>query len=160
MAQTDIFLKIEGSKQGPIKGEASDPAHPDEVDVLSWSWGMESHSSIQAGLAGNKTSISELTVTKRADKASTAIMASLRNNEIIKKATLTVRKAGERPLEYLKITLEKARIVSLSTSCSGADGGPEVTEQVAFAFKKFTVEYIPQGTDGLAQGSTMFETEV
>jgi hypothetical protein len=34
---------------------------------------------------------------------------SLRNNEIIKKATLTVRKAGDTALEYLKITLEQAR---------------------------------------------------
>jgi type VI secretion system secreted protein Hcp len=160
MARSDMFLKIEGAKQGPIKGESQDPAHRDEIDVVSWSWGMQSHTSLQSGLPAGKTSIDALTVTKHADKASTAIMSSLRNNEVIKKATLTVRKAGETALEYMKITLQQARIVSYSTSAQSADGGPEVTEQVSLAFKKMTVEYTPQGADGQALGATMFDTEV
>jgi type VI secretion system secreted protein Hcp len=160
MARSDMFLKIEGAKQGPIKGESQDTVHSEEIDVVSWSWGMQSHTSIQSGLPAGKTSIDELSVTKRADKASTAIMSSLRNNEIIKKATLTVRKAGESALEYLKITLEQARIVSYSTTGGSADGGPEVTEQIGFAFQKITVDYTPQGADGQAKGATTFQTEL
>jgi len=160
MALGDMFLKIEGTKQGPIKGESTDASHKDEIDVLSWSWGMQASTSIQSGLQAGKTSISELVVTKRADKASTALMISLRNNEILKKATLTVRKAGQNPLEYLKIVLEQARIVSFSTTGGSAEGGPEVKETVALAFKKISVQYVPQGADGQAQGSTSFETEL
>jgi type VI protein secretion system component Hcp len=101
-----------------------------------------------------------LAVKELADKASTGIKSSLRTNEIIKQATLTVRKAGENPLEYLKITLKQARIVAYSTSAESADSGPEVREEVSFAFQQLTVEYTPQGADGLARGSSMFETEV
>lgn len=31
----DMFIKIDG-----IKGESTDDKHKDEIDVLSWSWGM------------------------------------------------------------------------------------------------------------------------
>jgi type VI secretion system secreted protein Hcp len=160
MSHGDMFLKIEGSKQGVIMGESKDTSHKEEVDVLSWSWGMQSHASIQSGLSAGKTSISELLVTKRADRASTAMMACLRNNEVIKKATLTVRKAGQNPLEYLKIVLEQARIVSFSTDGGTAEGGPEIKETVGLAFKKISVQYTPQGDDGHATGSTSFETEI
>jgi len=160
MGLGDMFLKIEGAKQGLIKGESKDTSHKDEIDVVSWSWGMQSHTSIQSGSSSGKTSISELVVTKHADKASTAIMICLRNNEIIKKATLTVRKAGQSPLEYLKIVLEQARIVSFSTTGGSAEGGPDVKETLALAFKKISVEYVPQGDDGQALGSTSFETEL
>src|SRR5262245_22084102 len=160
MARCDMFLKAEGAKQGPIKGESRDPSHPDEIEVVSWSWGMEAHTSIQSGLPAGKTTVKELRIKKRADKASTAILSSLRNNEIIKKATLVVRKAGETPLEYLKITLEQARIVSFSTTGGSADGDAEVLEDVGIAFKKIAVEYTPQGQDGQARGSTTFETEI
>ncbi len=160
MSLGDMFLKIEGAKQGPIKGESKDSTHKDEIDVQTWNWAMQSHTSIQSGLTAGKTSISELVITKRADRASTALMSCLRNNEVIKKATLTVRKAGQSPLEYLKIVLEHARIVSLSTTGGSAEGGPEVTETVGFAFKKISVQYVPQGDDGQAMGSSTFETEL
>lgn len=160
MGLADMFLKIEGAKQGVIKGESKDTSHKEEVDVVTWSWGMQSHASIQSGLPSGKTSITELVVTKRMDKASTAIMSSLRNNEVIKKATLTVRKAGQKPLENLKIVLEKARIVSFAATGATAEGGPEVKETISLAFKKISVQYTPQGDDGQALGGTSFETEL
>ena len=39
MALRDMFLKIDGTKQGPIKGESVDARHAGEIDVISWSWG-------------------------------------------------------------------------------------------------------------------------
>ena len=155
MGLEDVFLKIEG-----IKGESKDASHEEEIDVLSWTWSMQSDASIQAGGSSGKTSISELQITKRADKASTAMMASLRNNEVINKSTLTVRKAGQNPLEYMKIVLEKARIVSFSTTGGTTGDSPEVNETVRLAFKKILVEYTPQGDDGHPLGSTRFETEL
>ena len=31
----DIFLKLD-----PLKGESLDNKHKDEIDILSWGWGM------------------------------------------------------------------------------------------------------------------------
>ena len=112
MAQGDMFLKIDGSRQGAIKGETRDAGHKDEIDVLGWTWGMEGN--LIHGQATAKTVVRELKITKRVDQATTGLMSALRSNEVIKKAVLTVRKAGGKdPVEYYTITLEKGRITSL-----------------------------------------------
>ena len=40
----DMFLKMDG-----IKGESVDDKHKDEIDVLSWSWGMSQSGSAHMG---------------------------------------------------------------------------------------------------------------
>ena len=37
----DMFLMVKGAKHGLIKGESQDDKHKGEIDVLSWSWGMQ-----------------------------------------------------------------------------------------------------------------------
>lgn len=158
MAQGDMFLRVEGSKQGLIKGEASDAAHSSEIDLLSWSWGMDG--SVGAfGQSTARTTLQELVVHKRVDTASTALMSALRNNEIIKKAVLTARKAGgDGPLEYFRMTMEKARITAIRVD--GQDGSPELHEQVHLAFWKVQIEYLPQDRTGGSRGTHSFEAEV
>ena len=47
----DIFLELEG-----IKGESKDHKHKDQIDVLSWSWGMaQSGTAHMGGGAGART---------------------------------------------------------------------------------------------------------
>lgn len=158
MAQGDMFLRIEGSKQGLIKGEASDAAHGGEIDVLSWSWGLDGNASA-FGQTSARTTLQELVVSKHVDSASTALMSALRNNEIIKKAVLVARKAGGTdPLEYFRITMEKARITSVRLH--GADGSPELNEEVRIAFWKVQVEYRPQDARGGGKGTHTFDAEV
>jgi type VI secretion system secreted protein Hcp len=156
MAIGDMFLKVETARQGVIKGESSDDKHKTEIDVLGWSWGMRAQSALAGAGASSKATFDELRITKNVDSASTALMATMRSNELVKKATLTVRKAGGDPLEYLKITLQSARITDLSIETQGA----EVVERLSFSFQKINVEYIPQGADGQSRGSMMFDAEI
>jgi type VI secretion system secreted protein Hcp len=159
MSQADMFLKIEGTRQGPIKGESSDQAHPDEIEVLGWHWGMDV-SAAAFGAGSARTTLQELVVRKRADRASTALMSALRANEPLKKVTLSVRKAGgDAPLDYLKITIEKARVMS-HTIGSACDGAPELVEELRIAFFKVNVQYQPQSALGGSGGATTFETEI
>ena len=73
---------------------------------------------------------------------------------MIKKAVLTLRKAGKTQLEYLKITIEQGRVMSLDIEAGDASGSPTLFERVSFSFNKIEVEYTPQGGDGQPQGST------
>ena len=153
----DIFLMVQGQKAGKINGESEDSGHKDEIDVLSWSWGMVSPTDLATGQAARKYSAQALTVTKRVDKASTALMSALTGNETITKAVLTVRKAGKKgvPIEYLKIILEQARLVSHHVHTSPSDPAA-VLEDLSLAFQKITVDYTPQGPDGQPRGGTTF----
>ena len=152
----DMFLSVKGARAGLIKGESQDDTHKGEIEVVSWSWGMQARSSLggEGVAATGRPSIHELKVIKRVDSASTALMSALRTNEPISKAVLTVRKAGTFPLEYLKVTIEGGRVTGLSIEAD--DETPELVEHLSFSFNKITVEYVPQGKDGQGLGGMVF----
>jgi type VI secretion system secreted protein Hcp len=154
-----MFLMVKGAKHGVIKGESQDDVHKGEIDVLSWSWGMQGRPSLGGGAASGKATINDLKIVKRLDSASTALMLALRTNEPIQKAVLTLRKAGKGQLEYFKITIQQGRVTALTIEAGGGSGTPEVVERVSFSFNKLDVEYVPQGKDGQVQGSMMFSDE-
>ncbi|ACB36341.1 protein of unknown function DUF796 [Leptothrix cholodnii SP-6] len=144
----DMFIKI-----GDIKGESKDDAHKTEIDVLAWSWGLsQSGSAHMGGGAGaGKVSVQDISLTKYVDSSSTALIVAACKGTHIKQATLTVRKAGDTPLEYIKITLDEVMVSSLSTGGSG--GEDRLTENVTLNFAKFKVEYTIQADTG-GKGTT------
>jgi len=156
---SDIFLSVKGAKSGVIKGESQDQQHAKEIDVVSWSWGMESKASLGGGTARGKAVIRDLKIVKRVDSASTPLMAALRTNEMITRAVLTQRKAGKTQLEFLKITIEQGRVTSLTIEAGEEEDSTDIFESISFSFNKITVEYTPQGKDGQAQGSMLFTDE-
>jgi len=62
---------------------------------------------------------------------------------------LTVRKAGENPVEYLKIKLTEVLVSSVSTGGSG--GEDRLTENVTLNFAKVAVDYTGQDEKGKAK---------
>jgi type VI secretion system secreted protein Hcp len=160
MAQGDMFLKIESTRQGPIKGEAQDENHKDEIDVNDWSWGMQAKTTLGGGGTSPKATLHELNIVKQVDSASTGLMSAMRNNELIKKAVLTVRKAGGTPHEYFRISIEKGRITSLEVDSSNFLSSGHLSERLSLAFQKISVEYVPQGREGLPKGSMLFDAEI
>jgi type VI secretion system secreted protein Hcp len=139
----DMFLKLDD-----VKGESTDGAHASEIDVLSWSWGMSQSGTSHGGGGGGagKVSVQDLSLTKYVDAATPNLIKMCCNGKHFKSAVLTVRKAGENPLEYLKITMEEGLIASLTTGGSG--GEDRLTETVSLNFGKVKVEYQPQKADG------------
>lgn len=146
----DMFLKIETP---PIKGEALDDKHKDEIDVLAWSWGLSNSGNAQmgGGAGAGKVNVQDLSITKYVDKASTELFLSTCNGQHHDTVTLVVRKAGTSPVEYIKITMNEVLITSLSTGGSG--GEDRLTENVSFNFAKVKFEYTPQKADGKADAA-------
>jgi len=152
----DFFLKIELAKQGPIKGEAADEKHKEEVVLTGWSWGMESKSAMSSAGPSGKATVHELRCFKNVDRASPVIMQALRTNETVKKATLTCRKAGKEQHEYLKITIQNGRLTEYSVDTDGAS--PK--ERLALTFNKVEFEYREQRADGLLGGSVRYSDQI
>jgi type VI secretion system secreted protein Hcp len=152
-----MFFKVKGAKHGQINGEAQDDKHKGEIEVLSWSWGMQGKSSIGGGSATGKATMRELRIVKKVDKASTALMSALRTNEVIKEGILTLRKTGTSKVEYFKITIQDGRVMALDVEAGDDEGTSTLLERVSFSFNKISVEYTPQGGDGMPQGATTFE---
>lgn len=141
---TDVmFLKI-----SDIKGESTDAKHKDEIDVLSWSWGM-SQTAAGGGAGGStgKVNVQDISVTKLCDAATAPLIMACCSGKHYKEAMLTVRKALKTPLEYLKISLKDVLITSQST---GSEGGNRPTENITLNFAEFKLEYTSQKADGSA----------
>jgi type VI secretion system secreted protein Hcp len=139
----DMFIKT-----GDLKGESVDDKHKGEIDVLAWSWGMSQSGTTHLGTGGGagKVNVQDISLTKYVDKSSPNLMQYCCNGKHFSEALLTVRKAGENPLEYLKITLKDLMISAVSTGGSG--GEDRLTENVTLNFAEFKVEYTPQKKDG------------
>jgi type VI secretion system secreted protein Hcp len=139
----DMFIKI-----GDIKGESKDDKHKESIEVLAWSWGLSQSGTFSQGSGGGagKVSVQDISVTKYVDSSSTALILASCKGTHIKQAVLTVRKAGDTPLEYIKITLDSVLVTALSTGGSG--GEDRLTENVSLNFAKFKVEYTAQAETG------------
>jgi type VI secretion system secreted protein Hcp len=98
------------------------------------------------GGGSGKVNVQDISFTKYIDSSSPILMQHCCTGHHFKKATLVVRKAGETPLEYLKIKLTEILITSLSTGGSG--GEDRLTENVTLNFAQFALDYIPQKGDG------------
>jgi type VI secretion system secreted protein Hcp len=144
----DMFMKLEG-----ITGESQDSTHKGEIDVLAWSWGASnSGSAHQGGGAGaGKANFQDLSFTKYVDLSSTSLFTAVATGKHITTATLTVRKAGDKPLEYLVITMNEVLVSSVSTGGSG--GEDRLTENVSMNFASFKVAYKEQSSTGAAAGT-------
>jgi len=146
-----MFLKVAG-----VTGESGDADHKGEIEVVSWSWGMDASTSAFAGAEPTgRSTISELEVVKRVDQSSPTLMSYLRNNKLIGGAKLTVRKAGTTPLEYFTIDLKKVRIHAIRIESQNT----ELVERLRLGFTTVVVTYIPQDSTGSRSGANIFETE-
>lgn len=161
MANADIFLYVEGASAGVVKGESNVPEHVDEIEVLSWDWGMKSSTALGGMGASARTALSELSVSKRTDRATTSLMSMMRNNEVVKVAKLYVRRAGASgpATDYLIVEIKKGRVTShhIGTESSGS---PTLTETLTFAFEEIEVSYSLQSETGEAGAQSSFNTYV
>jgi type VI secretion system secreted protein Hcp len=154
MAQ-DIFLKL-----GDIKGESHDDKHKDEIDVLSWSFGVSQAGASHGGGGGGvgKASFQDVTFTHNVDKSSATLMKLCATGEHIKKGVLVQRKAGKGQQEYLIVTMEDILVSSVQQSAAGGQG--ESMEQVSLNFAKIEVEYKPQKPDGSLDAGVKFKYDI
>lgn len=143
----DMFLKLDG-----IKGESKDHKHKDEIHIESFSWGLSQTGSFGAGGGGGagKVSVHDISVTKNLDKSSPELMLACCNGKHIKEGLVTVRKAGEKPVEYLKIKL--ADILISGVQHSGHGGSDLLSESLTINVAQFNLEYQEQGEDGKPLG--------
>ncbi len=138
----DIFAKL-----GDIKGESIDDKHKDEIEVLSYSWGVTNAGSMSFGTGGGegKASFQDLSFTHKIDKASPVLMQTCATGVHLKEATITHRKAGKGQQEYLVIKMNDVIVTGVTHGGTGNDGS---SENVTIAFAKVNVEYKPQKPDG------------
>jgi type VI secretion system secreted protein Hcp len=147
MAQ-DIFLKLTG-----IEGESPDSEHKNEIEILSWSWGITQESNMHTGSGGGagKATVHDLIFEHFVDRASPNLSKYCLTGKPISEALLTVRKAGGSPLEYLKIKMSE--VIVSSVHPSGSSSEERIRETIGLSFSKVTEEYVVQNAQGGSGGT-------
>jgi len=151
----DMFLQLDG-----IKGESIDHKHKDAIDILAWSWGMNNSGTFHSGSGGGsgKANFHDINITKYIDKASCDLMFHCASGKHIVKGSLIVRKAGEKPLEYLTIKFDKVLVSSVSTG--GSHGEERLTENISLNFAKVAAEYKIQDEKGGGKDGGQFTWDI
>jgi type VI secretion system secreted protein Hcp len=135
-----------------IQGESSSSAHPNEIEVRSFSWGVSnSPVNTQSGsVKGGKVSMREITITKNFDKSSAQVLKAISSGQIFKTAKITWSKStgGKRPEDFIIVTLTGVLITSVEQS-SSRNGEGMGTESITLAFDKISIDYKTQDKTGL-----------
>jgi len=149
----DIFAKL-----GDIKGESLDAKHKDEIEVLSYSWGVSNAGSMGHGSGGGegKSTFHDLSFVHNIDKASPVLMQACATGVHLKEATITHRKAGKEQHEYLIVKMNDVIVTSVTHGGSG-DGH---SENVSLSFAKVAMEYKPQKPDGTMDAGIFFKYDI
>jgi type VI secretion system secreted protein Hcp len=152
---TTTYIKFDG-----IAGESIDKAHPGEIEVHSWNWGL-SNAGVAGGAGGGsgtgKADPHHLSFDHRYDKASPLLAKSCASGKHIKSVILSARKAGEGQKDQLKITLSDVLI----TSCSLGDRGDfDPFESVALFYSAINVSYQAQNPNGSLGAPVTFDWNI
>jgi type VI secretion system secreted protein Hcp len=152
----DTFAKI-----GDIKGESQDDKHKEEIELLSWSWGVSQSGTMASGggAGAGKASFNDFHFSHYVDKASANLMKACATGEHIKDAVFTQRKAGKGQQEYLIIKMNDVLITGVSPGGSSGDSGL-VVEQVTLQASKVDLEYKPQKADGSLDAGLHFKYDM
>jgi len=150
----DIFAKI-----GDIKGESPDAKHRDEIEVLSFSWGVTNAgvAGPGGGAAARKATFQDLSFVHNLDKASPVLMEACATGKHLKEATITHRKAGEGQKEFLIVKMSDILVTGVTHG--GASGQP-AAETVSLTFAKVDLEYRPQKADGSLDAGVHFKYDL
>ena len=157
MASVDYILKIDG-----IDGESKDAKHPGELVLDSFSWGESNAGagSATGGGGAGKVSMQDFHFTARTTKASPKLMLACAAGSHISFVTLTARRHGETPFEFLFLKFDEVLVSSFQFGGGGQAGAgasqnaPE--DQVSMAFAKIRVDYKEQKADGQLGATTSF----
>ena len=139
----DAFLKVDG-----IPGESTDDAHPESIEILSYSAGVSQTASGSAssggGASAERADFQDFSVVKALDKASPKLAVACADGTHIPTVTLELCRAGGDKVKYMEYKLSDCIVSSFRPG--GSSGGAETLplEEVSFNYGKIEWTYTQQ----------------
>jgi type VI secretion system secreted protein Hcp len=136
----EIFIAVEGTKQGKFKGESPVMAFKDQSRVLKFSYSVVSPRDVSTGQARGKRQHKPIVITREPGAASPQFFTALVTNEVLKPVVIQFLrvnvKTGVSEVQQV-ITLTNATISDFRQYV-GDDG--RWLEDAAFAFQQIQIE--------------------
>ena len=149
MAHADYFLKIDG-----VQGESTAKGEEGAIELDAFSWGLSNRVAATGGAGGaraGRAQFTGFTFGAVSTKASPQLMSFCASGKHIKEAVLSARKAGEVPVEFMKIKFTDVLVSSYQQSAASAMQEFENNtpmDQVTLNFAKILFQWISQTPGG------------
>jgi type VI secretion system secreted protein Hcp len=135
------YLNVDG-----IPGDTTAQGHENQIEVLSWQWGVGDDQALCSAAARN-IPFHDLVVTKRVDKASPLLFKAVATGQHIPQVVLSLSKTSSgKPFDYLVITMNDVLVTSAKPGFGGGDQLPN--ESITLNFTKVEFKYVQQNPDG------------
>jgi type VI secretion system secreted protein Hcp len=146
----NFFLKF--TPDDGIKGESLQEGYTDQIEILSYSWGVTQAGGYGYGQGGgvSKATIHDMSVQFRMNPASPKLMEFSATGVHLDSALFTALEAGTTPQKYLEITLTDVVISGYQT---GGSGDNKPIESMTLNFAKVKQEYFKQNDKGVASSA-------
>jgi type VI secretion system secreted protein Hcp len=145
---TDIFAKI-----GDIKGESADAKHKDEIEVLSFSWGVANSGGLEFGTGGSAGG----------DLPGSDHRSQHRQGDAEASRSLRHRHTPEGRDDHASQGRQgfvKMNDVIITAVAHGGTTAQPASETVTLAFAKVDFEYKPQKPDGSLDAGIHFKYDL
>jgi type VI secretion system secreted protein Hcp len=149
-AEANAYVRINASKQGPIKGSVTQKGRESSIMVIAVDHTIVSPRDSASGQATGKRQHKPFVITKEVDASSPLLQQALASNEVLKDVTIEFWQASQTGAEkgYYTITLKDAVIASIHHVMPN-NKDPQLVklaayEEVALVYKSITWTF----TDG------------
>lgn len=148
----DTFLRLDG-----IPGESTHQQFAHEIEVLDWSWGIESTGAggFGGGAGVGRVRVRDLVLRHDYDQASPLLATRCIRGTRIRDARLSVVRPSEHPFVVLQATLRDLTV--LRVDIDAEVDGERPNETVALRFEAATIEYRRQRDDGTSADPVVME---
>ena len=143
MSELDYFIKID-----QIPGESTDEKHKDEIEVLSYAFGMKHGDAGSTSTGGARTagrvSHQPFRFTKVTDKASAMLLEKCCNGTHIPKAVFTAHRATGQMQKYMQIDLSDIIVSfwgSALTAPTDREEGAEAGGGTKLTYEEVSLNY-------------------
>jgi type VI secretion system secreted protein Hcp len=142
-AAVNTYMKIDGVKQGPFKGEVKRSGSTQWIPIVAIEHGIESPRDAATGQASGKRQHKPIKITKETDASSPQLARAAAGRETLREVVIEFVRTGPKGGEqlYQTITLTNALVTSVQRT-HGARAGKESHEQeeISFTYQKIEVK--------------------
>jgi len=155
--QTDFVLKL-----GSIEGDVQFEGYEKQIDILSWSWGVQNNTDPGNPSGGGgvaRPQFSSVQFSKSTDRATAPIFLNMAKQTVFSEAKLTALSSGvESSVTTLEVTLTDLVINSMS---AGASEDSNTDEVFSLAPAKVKMQFYSQNsTTGESIKGDCFEWDI
>ncbi len=148
-----VFIKI-----GDIKGESQAAGHEEEIDVLSWSWGVTRPLTGETGSTRTRANaqVIDLSISKVLGKATPKLVEACVNGTVLQEATLVI----ERLIQGGNVKVFEIVLSNVLITADNLAGSVEAIETVSLNYEEIDMRYFIQNQDGSPGGTVEMSYQV